>query len=577
MALLNLLRSKNARLAVVRPTPGCTQLSAASAGPYNPHAIDREEPVMRASTNHFFLLAIAAATTMYGAACTSTSIADEASDVELDVDPGAGIDHPVYVPEDDSEHPPLDRGAEADTMDDDSVPTISAAEDDAASLLDDAASEPADDVADWVTNPNDGDQDEGGEEGDEMNEELGDLSGAGSSDDSTPSGTSTTQIPTKIRYVLVIVKENRTFDNYFTGFPGADWATWAYKWNSKTHKDEHFKRPFAPDGTLPTAPVHSHTKALAAYRDGHMDGFSVNAGMTPYMRYHESQLSNYWKYARDYVLADHYFSTTLAPSAPGHEVFWFSRSTTLDNGVCHKTGGTGCGHGCEATHETVTTFNPTTGVEHKVKPCFNLPSLADHLPTGFDWIDYGGQIAKQIKSQEHVSAAHYASTDKLLADMKNGKLHNLMIAHVSGGKYSEHPPEGPCDGQRFTTDVINAAMKLPQWKQMAVVVTWDDWGGFYDHVKPKVTRADDRRRFGNGFRLPLMVISPYAKKGFVLKHRTEQASVPRLVEELWGMTFMSTRNAHARDGIAGSLLDAFDFHQSPRTPEILARGSCPGD
>ncbi|HEV7558971.1 MAG TPA: alkaline phosphatase family protein, partial [Kofleriaceae bacterium] len=93
--------------------------------------------------------------------------------------------------------------------------------------------------------------------------------------------------------------------------------------------------------------------------------------------------------------------------------------------------------------------------------------------------------------------------------------------------------------------------------------------------KPKVTRAKDRRRFGNGFRLPLMVISPYAKKGFVLKHRTEQASVPRLVEELWGMKMMSKRNAHARDGIAGSLLDAFDFKQSPRAPTILPRGTCP--
>jgi phospholipase C len=212
-----------------------------------------------------------------------------------------------------------------------------------------------------------------------------------------------------------------------------------------------------------------------------------------------------------------------------------------------------------------------------VAPCFNLPSLPDHLPHGFTWFDYGGQLAKQIKSQSHVSVpAHYGSSAKLLTDLRAGKLHNLMIAHVTGAE-SEHPLNGPCKGERYTVDAVNAAMRLPEWKNMAIVVTWDDWGGFYDHVKPPVRKARNGKRFGSGFRLPLLIISPYAKRGFVLKHPTEQASVPRLVEELWGMPFMTSRNAHARDGIAGSLLGAFDFSQAPRPPMLLTRRSCPGD
>jgi len=143
--------------------------------------------------------------------------------------------------------------------------------------------------------------------------------------------------------------------------------------------------------------------------------------------------------------------------------------------------------------------------------------------------------------------------------------------------FSEHPPDGPCVGERFTVDVVNAAMQLPQWNQMAIIVTWDDWGGFYDHVKPPVRTSRNGARFGSGFRLPLLIISPYAKKGLVLKTPTEQASVPKLVEELWQMPFMSRRNAHARDGVAGSLKDAFDFDQTPRPPVILKRGSCPSD
>jgi phospholipase C len=144
-----------------------------------------------------------------------------------------------------------------------------------------------------------------------------------------------------------------------------------------------------------------------------------------------------------------------------------------------------------------------------------------------------------------------------------------MIAHIDGGEFSEHPPESPCKGERFTTEVINAAMKLPEWKHMAIIVTGTTGGGFYDHVLPPVHRSENGASYGRGFRLPLIIISPYAKKHFVLKTQTEQASVPKLVEELWGMKFMSTRNAHARDGRAGSLMGAFDFSQAPRAPMLL--------
>jgi phospholipase C len=415
--------------------------------------------------------------------------------------------------------------------------------------------------------------------GEEQDEDEGDDDTADSvaeADQASPlADPAVAKIPTEIRYVLVLVKENHTFDNYFTGFPKATSSKFAEKWDG--HKDVKILRPFAPDDTLPTSPVHSHGKAVAAYRHGHMDGFSTNPGHTPYMRYRESQIPSYWKYARNFVLADHFFSESLAPSSPGHEVFWFGRSTTIDNPTCHLKDGKGCGVGCEGNHLTATAFNPKTGVEHKVKPCFDLPSLPDHLPKKFTWIDYGGQMAKQIKSQRNVSASHYGSSKQLLRDMKNGVVHNLMIAHLSGGDISEHPPEGPCKGERFSVDVINAAMKLPEWKHMAIIVTWDDWGGFYDHVRPHVHKTDNGSIYGRGFRLPVIIISPYARKGAVLHDVTEQASVPKLIEELWGMKFMSTRNANARDGAAGSLMGAFDFTQQPRPKMELPTRSCPGD
>ena len=495
-------------------------------------------------------------------ACTTTIESAPAPSTSADSQP-YGDESPVTLPGDDPNAEPND-GTEIVEDDGDFDP----AADMAADLLDDSAQE-APDPEDMTT--------PGIEQDDE------DVADSAIDDAEAPEPYTTeplppgvlASIPTKIRYVLIIVKENHTFDNYFTGFPGATSSKYAYKWNGTERVK--FLRPFAPDDTLPSAPGHGHHKAVQAYRNGHMDGFSTNPGTTPYMRYRQDQIPYYWTYASQYVLADHMFSESLAPSSPGHEVFWFARSTTIDNPTCHLPGGTGCGHGCTGTHLTATTFNSRTGTTRTVKPCFNLPSLPDHLPAGFTWKDYGGAMATQIKSQEHVSADHYGSPHQLLQDLQSDHLHNLMIAHLSGGSISEHPPEGPCKGERFTVDLVNAAMQLPEWKHMAIIVTWDDWGGFYDHVRPPVHKSDNGAIFGRGFRLPLIVISPYAKKHYVLKTRTEQASVPRLVEELWGMKFMSTRNSHARDGHAGSLLGAFDFTQAPRPPMILPTRTCPGD
>ena len=93
-------------------------------------------------------------------------------------------------------------------------------------------------------------------------------------------------------------------------------------------------------------------------------------------------------------------------------------------------------------------------------------------------------------------------------------------------------------------------------------------------MKPRIEKLADGSVFNTGFRLPAIVISPYAKQG-VVKTVTEQASVPKLVEELWGLPMMSDTDPHARDGKAGSMLEAFDFTQAPRAPLVLDKRTCP--
>ncbi|MDB4996430.1 MAG: phospholipase, partial [Myxococcaceae bacterium] len=273
------------------------------------------------------------------------------------------------------------------------------------------------------------------------------------------------------------------------------------------------------------------------------------------------------------------FSTTLGPSTPGHTVFWTGRSLSLDNSKCSKDGGATCaGRGCLAGSDvTITSYDPDNCTTKTVKPCFDVPTLSDHLPPGFTWSDYGSAVNLMVKSVSQPAdyATHFRKQSQLVSDLAAGHLANLTVAHLTSGDESEHPAAYPCTGENFTVDIVNAAMKLPQWNEMAIVITWDDWGGFYDSVKPPVKKCANGQIFQEGFRVPAIIVSPYAKKGFVLKTPAEQASIPRLVEELWGVPFMTTRDPHARDGTSGSLMEAFDFTQPPRAAFPLTTRICP--
>ncbi len=393
--------------------------------------------------------------------------------------------------------------------------------------------------------------------------------------DASSSDDGGTTIPTPIRYVIVLVKENHTFDNYFTGFPGAATTKTAKLSNGST-----ITRQPAPSGPLSKDICHANSCGETAYHNGGMNGFDLtgSGSSLPFVYYTEQQIPNYWQYARNFVLADHLFSTTLGPSTPGHAVMWNAQSLVLDNAKCTVDGGACGGFGCAAGSDVkVTSYNPDDCTTKTVAPCFDVPTIVDHLPAGFTWTDYGGALALMTKSVKATPnyAAHFRKQGDLVADLGAGKIANLTIAHLWGGDVSEHPAAYPCAGENFTVEIVNAAMKLPQWKEMAIVITWDDWGGFYDHVAPPVHKCSNGKIFQNGFRLPAIIVSPYAKKGFVLSTPAEQASIPRMVEELWGMAFMTTRDKHARDGTAGSLMAAFDFTQAPREPLVLSTHTCP--
>ena len=400
----------------------------------------------------------------------------------------------------------------------------------------------------------------------------------------------------KITHIVVIVKENHTFDSYFTGFPGADSSA------SATLSDgTSLVRPPAPPGGRPARdPSHSSACALKSYNDGGMNGFDLlpcgartadgGVELTQFIQYAEADIPFYWAYARNFVLADHFFATQAGPSAPGHfatamaQTPFFS-NTLCDGGACAQAPRLSFGAGCWAPAGTsVLTYDEGTCSSTGLHPaCFDVPTLVDDLPSGYTFRAYGppdpggsGEVISPFGMVQSIGgdAAKRATLvrpdNELIADLGSTSAPNLVYANLSGG-CSEHPPNAVSPGERRTVEIVNAVMNGPYWNESVILVTWDDYGGFYDHVPPPIVRCTNGLFFHPGFRLPLLIISPYAKQGVVLHDLAEQASIPKLVEELWHRSTLASRDltGRARDAHAGSLLGAFDFQQPPRPALVL--------
>ncbi len=384
-----------------------------------------------------------------------------------------------------------------------------------------------------------------------------------------------------VDHVVVIVKENHTFDNYFGSFPGAEGTSVA-----------HTSQGDVPVGRPPLFQTrdlcHNHSCALVDWHGGAMDGWlegdpQNGTDHLAFAQYQERDIPNYWRYARRFVLADHFFSSMLGPSFPGHS-FFIAAQAGWSLGNPTQTVPWGCD---DFAGTTVDTLVDGTCTVKKVFPCFDYPTVPDLLPGAVTWKFYGskeppliGETWSMFDAVAHIrnSAAwrqHVVDVSQFDSDVANGTLPNVVWL-VNQDLNSEHPPLSICAGENWVVRRVNEIMNSPYWSRTVILMSWDDFGGWYDHVTPPQRYGCDATApYGLGMRLPLIVISPYAKPGYVLKRVASQASVPKMIETLFNLPALHTLDPAAQDGDGTSdLMEALDFTQAPLAPLVLATRSC---
>src|SRR5581483_830770 len=266
---------------------------------------------------------------------------------------------------------------------------------------------------------------------------------------------------TPIQHVIFIMQENHTFDNFFGTFPGANGIT-------------------EPQASNPTRSDFNHggPATLAALDSGKMDEFPDRSKV----QYTQSDIPNYWAYAQHFGLSDNFFTSDATSSTPNHM-----------NMIAAQTGGineSSPEQGCKSTPNTLTSSMDLNDNSYWSYPCYSINTIAHELDSAkISWRYYGGtpiwNAALMVKPLYAGDKGKIiTNSNQVLKDIQATKLPAVSWVTPQSFPQSDHPPEPLQGGQNWVTSVVNGIMNSSYWANTAIFLTWDDWGGFYDHVQP---------------------------------------------------------------------------------------------
>lgn len=379
-----------------------------------------------------------------------------------------------------------------------------------------------------------------------------------------------------IKHVIFIIKENRTFDQLFGTYPGANGAT-----SGKISTGQTVPLGHAPDQTYPLDPEHDFGGAVEAMDGGNMDRFDLLTGnpggmLLSYTQATQLDIPNYFNYANNFVLADNMYSSIKSDSFTNHLYTVAAQDTgaILFKQVGRPHGNPGWG--CDDVPTDQALLMDNLGNLSEQFPCWDFQTLADSLENAkITWKFYAppagtvGYNFSTLDAINHIRNSSLWTTNvvpdtQFVTDIATGKLPE--VSWLVTGVGSDHPKGGSlCQGENWSVDEINAVMQSKYWDSTAIFMTWDDYGGFYDHVYPPTLDV-----YGLGPRVPLLIISPYALAGHISHTQYEFSSVLKFIEELSGLPPLTQR-----DAVANDTTDSFNFAQTPLAPLVLTPRQCP--
>ncbi len=393
----------------------------------------------------------------------------------------------------------------------------------------------------------------------------------------------------KIKHVVIIFQENRSPDNLFHGLPNADIANTGV--NSLGQ-------------TIPLAPIalanrydlgHRHSDFVLMYDNGKMDGADKVTACTPgtagcppnpqFQYVKPSDVAPYFQLAQHYTFGDRMFQTNEGPSFPAHQFILSGTSAPTATSNLFAAENTNVGAGCAAPSTAwVWLVDPSGKESSTTYPCFEHPTLTDLLDqAGLTWKYYTsspgtiwtapnaiqhicGPVGSKCAGAEWVKNVILPNT-QVLTDISSGQLPTVSWV-IPTGQASDHAGMNDGSGPSWVASVVNAIGTSSYWSNTAVIITWDDWGGWYDHVPPPQV-IKDGTSWGSGyvygFRVPLIVVSPYAKAAYVSHAQHDFGSILKFIEETYGLPSLGYADAQADD-----LSDCFNFSQTPLQFQTIA-------
>ncbi len=361
----------------------------------------------------------------------------------------------------------------------------------------------------------------------------------------------------KIQHFVFIIQENRSFDHYFGTYPGAEGLPPGVCVPNPLGGP--CVAPSHDSNLVNQGGGHNWANALASINGGLMDGFLVSSKQNPgdVMGWHDSrELANYWSYAQLYVLQDRLFESIASYSLPAHLYMLAAQS----GGYI----GTGQTRPSSYTFPEITLLLGSGKIDWRYY--VNRGKTAGAADGGVSNVDsdettstfWNPLPAFPAVKNDPTQFSRLTNATQFYTDAQNGMLPQVSWI-IPNSDLSEHPPASIATGSNYITGLVNAVMNSPQWNSTAIFISWDDWGGFYDHVAPP--KVD---QYGLGIRVPGLIISPWARQGYV-DHKTYSfESWLKIIEERFGVVPMT-----GRDNTANDMTDAFDFTQQPRAPMLL--------